>query len=655
MTAITLEVEKLIHEGVPAGRIGVIYKENRYGEELGQYLKLRKIPAFSKRSFNILLLPLTKKIILVLRYLWSEHDIPYSGDELLFEILHMDWFSIPPIEIAKLTTEVADRRYQQNKISLRALLVEKSQAPPKDLFSPTLHAGLGRASAILERLIGEVPNVTLQHLLEQIIREAGVLNRIMADPDKIWLLQVLTAFFDFIKDETGRNPALGLRQLMPMIDLMEKEKLPLPLVQVSGSEKGVNLLTAHGSKGLEFDYVFFVGCNASFWEKKVKNRTGYWFPDTLFTSAPKQHEEEELRRLFYVALTRARQHLLISYSRFKNDGRELEPSMFLAEILDTHALVVERPVIPAEVQAEFLHLHLAREQAPEIQTSETEFVERLLSTFVMNVTALNHYLNCPLEFYFKNLIRIPSPKNESTEFGSAVHYALEQLFRTMQANQQEFAPLETFISWFDWFMERHRESFTQEQFNRRIEYGHTVLTNYYHKYLNEWNRIVAVELFISHVVVEGVPLKGKLDKLEFMGKAVNVVDYKTGDPDKAKQKLQGPSSKDPIGGDYWRQAVFYKILLDHYGKRDWQALSSEFDFIEPDKKKNYRKQKLFITPEDISEVTRQIKDSWDKIHRHEFYVGCGKVDCHWCNFVKTNNLAVALHEVHEEEPTEEGF
>ena len=58
----------------------------------------------------------------------------------------------------------------------------------------------------------------------------------------------------------------------------------------------------------------------------------------------------------------------------------------------------------------------------------------------MNVTALNNYLKCPLEFYFKNLIRIPSPKNEATEFGSAVHYALEQLFRKMQDGGKEQFP-----------------------------------------------------------------------------------------------------------------------------------------------------------------------------------------------------------------------
>ena len=44
-----------------------------------------------------------------------------------------------------------------------------------------------------------------------------------------------------------------------------------------------------------------------------------------------------------------------------------------------------------------------------------------------------------------------------------------------------------------------------------------------------WNKIVAVERNISNVVVNGVPLKGKIDKLEFNGKEVNVVDYKTGD------------------------------------------------------------------------------------------------------------------------------
>jgi DNA helicase-2/ATP-dependent DNA helicase PcrA len=142
-----------------------------------------------------------------------------------------------------------------------------------------------------------------------------------------------------------------------------------------------------------------------------------------------------------------------------------------------------------------------------------------------------------------------------------------------------------------------------------------------------------------------VPLKGKLDKLEFDGKLVNVVDYKTGDPDKAKPKLLAPNADLPNGGDYWRQAVFYKILIDNYETRQWTVVSTEFDFIEPDKKKNYRKVKVVIEPQDIATVKEQIKTVWEKIQQRNFYTGCGKEDCHWCNFVKTNNLAVALHEI----------
>jgi len=650
MIAITLQVQKLLEGGTAPGRIGVIYRENKYGEELTRYFKLRNIPVYSKRSLNILEQPLTQKLTLFLRYLAAEHDIPYGGDEMLFEILHFDWFDIPAIEIAKLSIEVNERKFNDSKTSIRQLMVDKANMPAKDLFSPGFPEKLKKASTIIEKIIAEVPNVTLQVLFENIIRETGALTLLIQSPDKIWEMQVLTGLFDFIKEETHRRPLMNLKDLVAVIDLMETEDIALPLIQVSGSDKGVNLLTVHGSKGLEFEHVFFAGCNASAWEKKRKPGGGYSLPDTMFTSQTKHTDDEELRRLFYVALTRAEQHLSISYSKFKTDGKELEPSMFIAEILDQHSEIgIRHGIVPAEEVFEFSTLQF-RETAPEIERIEEEFIRVLLDKFVMNVTALNNYLKCPLEFYFKNLIRIPSPKNEATEFGSSIHYALEKLFRKMQeSGKEQFPSKEEFIADFEWYMRRHRESFTQEQFDRRLEYGHEVLANYYDRYINTFNKIVAIERNIRNVVVNGVPLKGKLDKLEFNGKLVNVVDYKTGDPDKAREKLKGFVDKESIGGDYWRQAVFYKLLVDESKQNDWRVVSSEFDFIEPDKKKNYRKQKIVITPEDLDEVKRQLTETWKKIQERDFYTGCGKEDCHWCNFVKTNKLAVALHEIEEED------
>ncbi|NNV57498.1 ATP-dependent helicase [Limnovirga soli] len=649
LIGITLQVEALLQKGIAPGSIGIIYKENKYGEELAKYCKLRNIPVYSKRNLNILEIPLAQKIILLLRYLAAEHDTPFGGDEMLFELLHFDWFAIPPIEIAKTSIEVAATQFSDKKTSIRKILVDKSNQPPRDLFAQGVHPQLKKASLIIENLVGAVPNTTLQMLFEQIIQQVGILNQIMQRDEKLWLLKVLTALFDFVKEETRRNPFLTLQQLVNIIELMQKENLSLPLVEVSGSDKGVNLLTAHGSKGLEFAYVFVAGCNAAFWEKKRKPGGGYSFPDTIFTSQPKQAEIEELRRLFYVALTRAEIQLHISYSQFKNDGKEMEPSMFIAEIQQQQPLSFTKVNLPAEDIAEFQALEIANIIAPEIARIEEDFIHNMLDKFVMNVTALNNYLKCPLEFYYKNLIRIPSPKNEATEFGSAVHYALEKLFTKMQLANNVFPAKQEFISDFEWYLHRHRESFTKEQFARRLEYGQEVLSNYYEKYLGSWNRIVAVERNIRNVTVNNVPLKGKLDKLEFDGKQVNVVDYKTGNVDNAKDKLLPPNDKAPDGGDYWRQAVFYKILVDNYGQKDWQVVSSEFDFIEPDKKKEYQRKKLVIKPEDITTVKHQISSVWEKIQSRDFYTGCGKPDCHWCNFVKTNNLAIALHEIQEEE------
>jgi DNA helicase-2/ATP-dependent DNA helicase PcrA len=652
MIHITLQVEELIRSGVEPGHICIIYRENKPNEELAKYFQQKQIPVYSKRDVNILHEQVAKQLLQLLRYLTAEHHIPFSGDELLFEILHYQWFGIPSIEIAKLSAEASSRNLNSQKISLRQLIAEKLQGPLPDLFSAEI-PGLRKAQSILEKLITDVPNVTVQTLFENCIRETGLLAFVMNSADKHWLLQLLTGIFDFIKKETHRNPNLTLEKLVNIFDLMEKESLVLPLVRVAGTDRAVNLLTAHGSKGLEYEYVFIAGCNSSNWEKKRKPAGGYSMPDTIFSSQPAHSEEEELRRLFYVAMTRAAKNLYISYTRSNKDGKEIEPSMFIAEIREEHMLPHEKISLSEDTIADFAILSMSKELKPEIEQTEAAFIDQLLDKFVMNVTALNNYLKCPLQFYFNNLVRVPSGKSEATEFGSAVHFALQKLFQKMQQNNNQFPDLSEFVADFKKYMERNREHFTKEQFARRMEQGEQVLPAYYERYIDQWEKIVAIETNIRNVTIKGIPLKGKLDKLEFNGRQVNVVDYKTGDAEKGIKKLNAPSDKEPLGGDYWRQAVFYKILVDNYPSKNWEAVSAEFDFVEPDKKKGYLKEKRVITPQDIATVTAQIESVWEKIRKKDFYTGCGKEDCRWCQFVKTNEMAVTLHEPDEtEEETE---
>jgi DNA helicase-2/ATP-dependent DNA helicase PcrA len=648
MIGIAQSIEELIKRGADPKRIAVIYKENKYGEEIAEFLQCKKINYFSKRNLDLLTLPLIKKIILFFEYLDAEMDMPFSGDEMLFEILHFDWFGIQPLEIAKLSIENNERLYKKEGSGFRRIIDEKTNKIAGSLFEKNISDELEQTGKLIESIIGSINNTTLQQLLEKFIRDTGMLGVIMRAQDHHWQLQVLTSFFDFMKNETKKDHTLDLRKFVKVIKMMKTEEIKLPIVQVGGSEKGVNLLTAHGSKGLEYEYVFFAGCNANYWESKKANSRGYPLPDTLFVANAAVDKHEELRRLFYVALTRAEKNLTISYAKFKEDGKEMETSMFIEELKSNHPFTEEQVVLDEEEIATFNLVRLLSTHEPVIDKMESDIIDKALDKFTMNVTALNNYLNCPLEFYYRNLIRIPSPKNETLEFGSAVHHALEMMFNRMKEHpNKDFPKKEIVIDDFISYMYRHRESFTKEEFDRRMEYGKEVLEQYYNKRINHFNKIVSVERNIRNVMVDGVPLKGKIDKLEFDGHFVNVVDYKTGNPDNASKKLKNPELDPPNGGDYWRQAVFYKVLIDNSEQGKYQVRSTEFDFIEPNAKKEIKSQKVEITKEDTDWVRAQIVEVWDKIQSREFYKGCGKEDCHWCNFVKTNKLEVV--ETEEEE------
>lgn len=198
-------------------------------------------------------------------------------------------------------------------------------------------------------------------------------------------------------------------------------------------------------------------------------------------------------------------------------------------------------------------------------------------------------------------------------------------------------------------MRKHEESFTETEYKRRVEYGQEILPKYYDTYIHHWNKITSIERSYRNVVLENVPLNGKLDKLEFDGNQVNVVDYKTGQFENARHKFGPPDpekyefkkdTEDPhlfeyqYGGDYWRQAVFYKILMDIDTTQSWEMKSTEFDFVEPDKKSGaYIKHKVHIMPSDIETVKNQIITSYKNIKAKRFNTGCGKEDCQWCNFV----------------------
>jgi DNA helicase-2/ATP-dependent DNA helicase PcrA len=70
-------------------------------------------------------------MLLVLNYLCAEHDVPYSGDEMLFEILHFEWLGIPSIEIAKASHAGVGAELQRTK-NIAAAMAMRRSSPAAD-------------------------------------------------------------------------------------------------------------------------------------------------------------------------------------------------------------------------------------------------------------------------------------------------------------------------------------------------------------------------------------------------------------------------------------------------------------------------------------------------------------------------------------------
>ncbi len=634
---IVLQIERLQQLGVPLRGVAILYAQHRQAQNIMALMERKGIPFNVKKPVNILELPLTEQILNVLRYLDQERKKPFDGEEVLFELMHAPYYGIEPTDIAHLSLYIQSNRKEKGPIRWRLLI-----------SNPLLLESLGlRSAKAIQRLGNSLDqwekqqlSLPLPLLVEKIVHESGIVAHLVRTTDHVWNLQALHTFFEFVKETYARTPRIKPAEFLQTVSRMNDEHISVPLQRVIQNENGLHFYTTHSAKGNEFEYVFLIGVTKNFWEGKKGGGNEYRMPDTITATdedAEKSYKTEVARRLFYVALTRAKKHLQVSFAINDNAGKALETSVFIDEI-STPEERVQQSVAGEDIMK---HLEWAIQPVPEIRikTANAEWIERVLQQFIMSYTALSKFLRCPLAFYYETILKVPYQKNDALAFGSAVHYALERMFRDMKENKGVFPDKDHVLGAFNSALYSESSCFTQVQFDRRMEQGHTLLSEYYDHYIDTFPKDVEIEFKVPRYMLDGVPVTGKIDKIELSGDSCKVVDYKTGDPDKSATPMTAPpNDKEPLGGDYWRQMVFYKLLLENYEDRSWRVTTGMFDFVQKNKTGQYKQVVVPIFAQDEEIVMGQIKDAYRRIMNHEFDRGCGKETCHWCNFAKRYEL-----------------
>lgn len=646
-------IQNLIETGTPANQIAVLYHNHRHADNLIRLCRQRGIPVSQQRQEDILKDPFIRSLLEILRYIQGEHDQPFSEEQRLVEILHYRYFGIHPLDVARMLRfmkmDYADYKAKPGRplLKWRELLQSNSLLEKTGVSDPT---SIREVSDNLEYWIGHYQEMTVQNLFEKILTKGGVLAAILADPQKRRLLELVTTLFDAIKSETARDPSIGLAQILNQFDEMQTGDISLPYVHYIGQADGVPFSTMHSAKGLEWDYVFMIASSAKNWSGRSSGRD-YKLPDTLTHSAETTDNQqvEEERRLFFVGMTRAKIGLTISYAQdqknasTKKTGTNDLAAPFLWELHEHGGLDIQSIQVDGESRESVLEalLHPLDENPALLEES---WMREQVDQFVMSVTALNKYLVCPRSFYYENILRVPSGRNRHMGYGSAVHQALEHVFQKNTHLEGNVA--EQLLLAFEQGMNHYRSHFTDQEFENTLEHGRQNLPGYVKLAVPIWQQAdkTEVERAIRQVEWKGFPIGGKLDKIEHYSDGLIVVDYKTGNPVNAKSKLHraGELWQEDPGGDYWRQIVFYQMLVSADRTLTAPMKAGVMEFVEPNAKGELVRETIQVTAEDLAIVEEQLAYAFDGIRSLEFSKGCHDKNCFWCNLVDHHILGDSL-------------
>jgi len=451
------------------------------------------------------------------------------------------------------------------------------------------------------------------------------------------LLNELNSLYKEIKSMVSGDRQFKLADFLNSILLMKEHRLQITVEDLNIKQGAVNLATVHKAKGQEWEHVFMIMCNDGKWGNRSK-RELLPLPEGILehTQVTDKERNEDERRAFYVALTRAKLSVTISYPQtIIGEGRsdEKSASQFLHELGEWATEISDQQLLE---QSDDLLLKLVEPPLiKEPSVDEKQFFQTLLKDFKLSVTALNTYLKDPKEFLENNLLRFPRAKEPFMAFGTAVHSALEKLYREyLQTNQ--LPSLEYLLDQFQNSLKA--ELLTDQEYQRRLEYGNQVLSNYYQHHSVNIPQVIEVERMVGYgwkkaVLGNDIQLTGKIDRLDWLDKdkkTVKVIDYKTGKPKSENQIIAQTRSSvlsererelpDTIRGPYQRQLVFYKLLCELDRSFNHKVQVGVFDFIEPANKETNKviTREFEITDQAVDDLKQLIKLVMKEIRELEF-------------------------------------
>ncbi len=624
------EISSRIKTGTPPQDIAVLTRRHYEIAALLPYFSKAGIAVNYERRDNVLELPplvLLEKIAnLLVAMSEGDHDV-VNG--LLPEVLAHPMWNIPPHELWKLSLQA----YENHMLWLELMATTPLFVPLYNwLITTALMVKHSPLEQILDEIIGKV---------EEPIDDDEVSEQEDPFVETVLSTDFISPFFRyFFSDailhdnpddyltylEALRTIRTKLREYRPtevptLHTFLEFIQLHRQLGSTISSirrpaenSQAISLMTGHKSKGLEFDTVYILNATDNLWGERARSRArliGY--PENL-PLAPAGESSDERLRLFYVAMTRAKRHLILSYSTRDDNGKNtLRASFLLGDDWQAHLIRHASTTAQAIETAE-----LAWYQ-PIIQTKSDSLktlLEPTLSHYKLSVTHLHNFLDVtrggPAIFLLHNLLRFPQALSPNAAYGSAVHAALQRAHVHVSAHGERQAVEDVLRNFESSLEEKH---LFEHDYNYFLQKGSDALQSFLKARYDTFTADQKAELNFSgqHAFIGDAHLTGSLDLVDITpDKSVRVTDYKTGHP---SVSWNGKTEYEKIKlHKYRQQLLFYKLLIEH--SRDYRGYHVDqgcLQFIEPTKQGEIVALEADFDTTELQRFSQLIEAAWKRI------------------------------------------
>jgi DNA helicase-2/ATP-dependent DNA helicase PcrA len=519
-------------KNIPFSEIAVLLRTNRQAIDVANALQKHSVPYVVSESQNLFDQAEIKVLVNFIHILSDP-----SASAALYGLLASDLYQIPLDQIAQYSAK-ANRTHQ----NLEAYLLEQKDIPASISLVLTTIAGF-RASA-------QAGNAGM--VVYDFLKASGYLDRLVKqaekDPAPVIQIQNITQFFSLVKDFERANADPHIYALWGYLVGIKETGSDIK-IQVSPLDSdSVSVMTVHKAKGLEFSAVCVIDLTElTFPGKNMSDKIK--LPDGLLSKSDNKvpwHIFEE-RRLFYVAITRAKQYLYLS-SSFDHGGKRLKkPSRFIEE---TTGKGYELPKNKNAVDLSSL------KNFEKLPVSPKDPLSKFISGdgwLHMTTGQVADYLYSPKEFWYFHVLSLPKGPFHSLIYGSAIHAAIETYYLArLQRKDIDINELYKVYenSW-------SSEGFVSLQHEKdQLERGKIVLKSFYDREQQKDDVPEHIEKEF-HLKIDQLKLKisGRYDAVFDRNGKIEVRDFKTGavDTEKVAQKKLKDSIQMKIYAMAWEK------------------------------------------------------------------------------------------------------